>query len=106
MPESPARIHPTEPVEDRVSELDGAIGALTPYLREEFIYAAALVNPLLLVWGAAEEVEPDVASPVESLLTDLLHRTTVGADEVFAAIEEVRARAVQVLVLEGCALTS
>ncbi len=106
MPQSPPRIRPTEPIGDRVSGLDDAIGALRPYMREEFIYSAALVNPLLVVWGAARAVEADVASPVEGLLTDLMHRTTVTTEEILAAMDEVRARALQELVLEGCALSS
>lgn len=102
VPVGPPRTHSTAPVEERVNRLDEAVTALTPYLRDSFIYSAVLVNPLLVVWGAAQAVEPEVASPVEHLLTDLLHRTTVASEEIFSAIADVRARALQVLVLEGC----
>ena len=106
VPVGSPRVRSTAPVEDRVTALDESISALDPYLREEFTHPAALVNPLLVVWDAAQDVDPGVSCPVEELLTDLLHRTTVATSEIVTAMEEVRARAVQVLVLEGCSLFS
>ncbi len=89
------------PVEDRVERLDRTVAALDPYLREPAVSASTLVNPLLVVWDAAHDVVPDVATPVERLLTGLVHCTTVPATDVLEAVDDARARALQVLVLTG-----
>lgn len=96
---------PSDPVDERVDRLDRAVAGLDPYLPEQSTGAAGLVNPLLVVWDAAQAVHPAVAGPVEDLLTALLHRLTVPTAEVRAVVEETRARALQVLILEGGALT-
>lgn len=89
------------PLEERVERLDEAAVALGPYLREATACARMLVNPLLVVWDAAHAVHPEVATPVEELLTGLLHRTTIPVQDVLGAIDDVRARALQELVLGG-----
>lgn len=89
------------PLEDRVNRLDETLKTLDPYLREPSACAAALVNPLLVVWDAAHAVHPEVAIPVEKLLTGLLRRSTIPAADVFDAVGDMRARALQVLVLAG-----
>lgn len=92
---------PRPPIQDRVDRLDETLKTLDPYLQEPAASAGALVNPLLVVWDAAHAVHPEVATPVEKLLTGLLHRTTVPVDDVLVAVEDMRARALQVLVLTG-----
>lgn len=88
-----------------MDRLDLAVAAVTPYLLDPSVSAAVLVNPLLLVWDAAQAVHPDVAGPVEELLTTLLHRTITPSVDVRRTIEEIRARALQELVLRGGVLT-
>lgn len=92
---------PPSPIQDRVDRLDETLKTLDPYLQEPAASAGALVNPLLVVWDAAHAVHPEVAAPVEKLLTGLLHRTMVPVDDVLVAVEDMRARALQVLVLTG-----
>lgn len=81
------------------ARLDEAVAGLGPFLTETFIPTSAVINPLLVVWDAANEIDPCVSSPVERLLTVLVARTWVRPSELTATLDEVRAAASQASLL-------
>ena len=81
--------------EAAVAFLDRAIAALDPYLREGIIPSRQVIDPLLDVWSAAQSVDPDVARPVEELLTVLISRTTTTPAELVGTLDQVQIAALQ-----------
>ena len=81
--------------EAAVAFLDRAIAALDPYLREGIIPSRQVIDPLLDVWSAARSVDPDVARPVEELLTVLISRTTTTPAELVGTLDHVQIAALQ-----------
>jgi hypothetical protein len=51
-----------------------------------------VINPLLSAWSLAHEIDPEVARPLEALLTSLSHRVLTTEGELASAIDEVRLR--------------
>lgn len=89
----------TDRREEKLLKLEEAIADLVPYLAEETVSASLMINPLLLVWDGAHDLGPAVARPVETMLTALVHRSTVSTGEVLSLMDETRALAVQAFVL-------
>jgi hypothetical protein len=84
---------------DEARTIDEAIAALEPYMRENFIPAGQVINPLIDVWSVAHNIHPSVARPVEELLTALVSRSTTTASEVATTLDNVRIAALQASVL-------
>lgn len=51
-----------------------------------------VINPLLAVWSEAHEIDPELAEPLEPLLTAFAHRVLTTDTELGSAIDEVRLR--------------
>jgi hypothetical protein len=79
--------------------LEEALAAIQPYMREQIIPAAQVINSLLDVWGAAQSIHASVARPVEDLLTALVSRSATTPSELVATLNEVGLVAVQMNVL-------
>lgn len=88
-----------EALQEDVQRLDRALATLGQFTRDRAVPTSAVINPLLVVWDAAHEVGEEVSSPVETLLTAAVQRTTLGSDELVTCAEEVRALALQETVL-------
>lgn len=88
-----------EDLAEVVERLDLALASLIPFTRERSVPTSVVINPLLVVWDAAHDVGAEVSGPVESLLTAAVQRATLGADELLACTDEVRALALQETVL-------
>lgn len=84
---------------ERIERLEHSLRSLSDFARDRIVPTSLVVNPLLLVWDAAHELDPGVAAPVEGLLTVAVQRTTLEADELFHCIDEVRALILQHTVL-------
>lgn len=95
---------PPEAVAGSVENLERAVGTLMDFAADKQIPASVLVNPLLVLWDAAHEVDPAVSAPVEALLTVAVHRSTLGSDELIGCLQEVRALAIQEAVLSALVL--
>jgi hypothetical protein len=54
-----------------------------------------VVKPLLDVWSEAHEIDPELAEPLEPLLSAFAHRVLTTETELSAAIDEVRLRLVR-----------
>ena len=76
--------------------------AMTAFLDEQdgaVVSASRVVNPLLNLWSLAHEIDPQVAEPIEELLTALRGRTLTTRDELADALAKVRERLGDELVL-------
>jgi hypothetical protein len=76
--------------EGALEQLDHALGVLNGYTVDQVIPARLVLNPLLDVWGAARDVELSAGRPIERLLTSLVDRNLATAEEILAAVDEVR----------------
>ncbi len=94
-----AKVRPPEEIAGSVENLERAVASVMEFAADKQIPASVVVNPLLVLWDAAHEVDPLVSVPVEALLTVAVHRSTLGSDEVIGCIQEVRALAIQEAVL-------
>lgn len=79
--------------------LEAALADVAGYLRDEFVPAGLMINPLLSAWDAAHEFDADVAVPLEELMTALIHRASVQRKEILEVLDEVRALAVSTALL-------
>jgi len=69
--------------DDRLHALIQALDELRSFVRDEHIAGATHVrNCLLDVWSIAREIDPQLVGPAEALLTSLVSRDLVGADEI------------------------
>lgn len=51
--------------------------------------ASRVINPLLAIWSAANEIDPTAALPIQNLLSVLPHRALISADELNAVFAEM-----------------
>lgn len=78
-----------------------ALRQLRTRLGEPTVSPGDLLEPLLRLWAAANEVHPWVALPVQHFLTALAPERPVPSSEVAALVEDVH-----LLLLEVCALAT
>jgi hypothetical protein len=76
-------------MEDRISELQGAVRSFLEAFDEPTISASRPVDGLLEIWALAAAIDPSVAAPVESLLTALVARKLTTAEELRRTMDEV-----------------
>lgn len=84
-----------------VRAVHSALGHLRARLGEPTVSPADLLEPLLQLWAAANEVHPWVALPVQHFLTGLAPERAVSSSDVAALAEDVH-----LLMLEVCALAA
>ncbi len=87
--------------ESAVEAVHSALSQLRARLGEPTLSPGDLLEPLLRLWAAANEVHPWVALPVQHFLTGLAPERPVPAAEVAALVEDVH-----LLLLEVCSLTT
>ena len=69
--------------ETSASALRQTLGTLRSFVRDERVVGATHVRDWLLdLWSVAHDVDPAVAVPAESMLTRLVDRDLVSADEI------------------------
>lgn len=85
--------------------LEASLRPVVPFIKERFVSASAVVNPLLSVWDAAHDLGPTVSEPVEELLTMAVQRSVITGQEIAACVEAVRALAAQEVILSQLART-
>ncbi|HET6964064.1 MAG TPA: hypothetical protein VFH58_04780 [Acidimicrobiales bacterium] len=104
----PPRNHSQQPVPGAVAIPDSAVravhsalGHVRARLSEPTVSPPDLLEPLLQLWAAANEVHPWVALPVQHFLTGLVPERAVPSADVAALAEDVH-----LLLLEVCALAA
>lgn len=102
------RNHSEQPLPGTVAVPDSAVRAVhsalshvRARLSEPTVSPADLLEPLLQLWAAANEVHPWVALPVQHFLTGLAPERAVPSSEVAALAEDVH-----LLLLEVCVLAA
>jgi hypothetical protein len=77
-------------VDERTERLETAIETFLATFHEPAISASRPINALLQIWGLATDIDPEVAQPVEGLLTALVGRELTTADELASVMEDLR----------------
>lgn len=85
--------------EEGQERFEAALANVAGYLGDDFVPAGLIINPLLLAWDAAHDIDAAVAVPLEELLTGIIHRASVQRKEILEVLDEVRALAVSTAVL-------
>jgi hypothetical protein len=73
-------------------QLTTALDELSARFAGNVSSVSRVINPLLEVWSQAHEIDPQLAEPLESLLSALAHRVLTTKDELGSAIDQVRLR--------------
>jgi hypothetical protein len=71
-------------------ELTAALDDLSSKFAGNVSSVSRVINPLLNVWSLAHEIDPEVARPLEGLLSALAHRVLTTQTELGTAIDAVR----------------
>ena len=93
-------------VDADMAALDATVDKVLAFLGGRLVPRPVLINPLLNVWEAARAIDATVSRPVERLLTTMMSRELISSDDVTAAMDDVRARAVGASVVANCVTTS
>lgn len=70
--------------------LTQAMDQLQSGLGDGVISVSRLINPLLGIWGLANDLDHSIAVPIEQLLTAFTCRTITTSQEVGETMDEVR----------------
>ncbi|HVB07205.1 MAG TPA: hypothetical protein VNF07_13255 [Acidimicrobiales bacterium] len=73
-------------------QLTTALDDLTKKFAGNVTSVSRIINPLLNVWSEAHAIDPEIAEPLEGLLTALAHRVLTTDSELATAVDEVRLR--------------
>jgi len=80
-------------VSGRDDELGFAIERFLESQTDDFTTRSRVVNQLLNLWATAQELGPEVAAPLETLLGASTQRSLISRAELVAVLTEVRALA-------------
>lgn len=95
------RVAPSSAPAERLGMLASALAELRRSIDGQIMPAGPVIDRLLDFWGLVHLVEPELAKPVESLLSALVGRDMVSRREVAATCDLVEAALEQIAGVRG-----
>lgn len=77
------------PADDIKARVASAVELLRSYVDGPVVGVSPVLNQLLDIWELAQNIDPRVARPAETLMSALVGREFVGADEVQSTCSEI-----------------